>query len=237
MNTLLEALAGQAETLVNGVVALAGGLVVWRLTNWSRDRADRQTELATTLERAENLIVAVADVRTSVDINHRLWKRPLEQARFLALIAFAVTGAGVHMRVRGGSAREIFAATVGAAARLGLREIRANKTALPHCASPSGESMQRQPPSCATPMSALSRRRTNCLRPWATSRTPPGSRPRSNASSEHRLTVTDHQARQPAGRRAHNAASSASSTALGSVPAVPVALGLSAVEHELKRTA
>ncbi|MFF0170223.1 hypothetical protein [Streptomyces prasinus] len=130
MNTLLEALAGQAETLVNGVVALAGGLVVWRLTNWSRDRADRQTELATTLERADNLIVAIADVRTSVDLNHRLWERPLEQARFLALIVFAATGAGVHMRVRGGSAREIFAATAGAAARLGLREIRANKTVL-----------------------------------------------------------------------------------------------------------
>ncbi|MFD5659398.1 hypothetical protein [Streptomyces hirsutus] len=130
MNTLLEALAGQAETLVNGVVALAGGLVVWRLTNWSRDRADRQTELATTLERADNLIVAVVDVRASADLNHRLWERPWEQARFLALAASAAAGEGARVRVIGGSEWQTFAAAASAAARVGLREIHANKTAL-----------------------------------------------------------------------------------------------------------
>ncbi|MEU1895713.1 hypothetical protein [Streptomyces pristinaespiralis] len=130
MNTLLEALAGQADTLVNGVVALATGLVIWRLTNWSRDQADRQTELATFRERADNLIVAVADVRASADLNHRLWERPLQQVRFLALAAFAAAGEGAQTRVLGGSEWQTFASAGGAAAQVGLREIHANKTAL-----------------------------------------------------------------------------------------------------------
>ncbi|PNG22329.1 hypothetical protein [Streptomyces cahuitamycinicus] len=130
MNTLLEALAGQAEALVNGVVALAGGLVIWRLTNRSRDRADQQTELATFRERADALIVAVVDVRAAADLNHRLWERPWEQARFLAVAAFAAVGEGARVRALGGSDRHMFAAAGGAAAQLGLREIHANKTSL-----------------------------------------------------------------------------------------------------------
>lgn len=130
MNTLLEALAGQADTLVNGVVALVTGLVIWRLTNLSRDRADRQTELATFRERADTLIVAVADIRASADLNHRLWERPWEQVRFLALAAFAAFGEGARVRVMGGSEQQTFAAGAGMAARIGLREIHANKTAL-----------------------------------------------------------------------------------------------------------
>ncbi|MER6109323.1 hypothetical protein [Streptomyces hirsutus] len=130
MNTLLEALAGQAETIVNGLMALAGGLVIWRLTNWSRDRADRQTELATFHEQADRLVVAIADVRGSVDFNRRLWEHPLEQVRYVALVAIAAVGEGALMRVRGGSPREMFAAGMGAAARLGLHESRASKSAV-----------------------------------------------------------------------------------------------------------
>ncbi|MFG3182131.1 hypothetical protein [Streptomyces nigra] len=130
MNTLLEALAGQADKLADGILALAGGLVIWRLTNWSRDRADRQTELATLRERADNLIVAVADVQASADLTHRLWERPWEQARFLFLAGLAAAGDGARVRGMGGSEGQTFAAAAGAAARLGLQEIHANKTAL-----------------------------------------------------------------------------------------------------------
>ncbi|MEE1764359.1 hypothetical protein [Streptomyces sp. SP18BB07] len=130
MNTLLEALAGQADTLVNGVVALAGGLVIWRLTNWSRDRGDRQTELATFRDRADTLIVAIADVRASADLNHRLWERPWEQVRFIALALFTAVGEGARVRAMGASERQTFAAGAGAAAQIGLREIHASKAAV-----------------------------------------------------------------------------------------------------------
>ncbi|MFJ2765595.1 hypothetical protein [Streptomyces prasinus] len=85
-------------------------LVIWRLTNWSRDRADRQTELATFREHADNLIVAIADVRASTDLNHRLWDRPWEKARLFVLFVFAAAGEGVRMHVRGGSEWQTFAA-------------------------------------------------------------------------------------------------------------------------------
>ncbi|MET7931326.1 hypothetical protein ABZT43_47365 [Streptomyces sp. NPDC005349] len=130
MNMLLEALAGQMGTIVNGVVALASGLVIWHLTNWSRDRADRQTELATFRQQADALIVAVADVRASADLNHRLWERPWEQIRGLALAAVAGIGEGARVRVFGGSERQVFAAAGGAAAQMGQIEIHANKAAL-----------------------------------------------------------------------------------------------------------
>ncbi|GHA70695.1 hypothetical protein GCM10010372_82340 [Streptomyces tauricus] len=130
MNTLLEALAGQMDTIVNGVIALGSGLVIWRLTNWSRDRADHQVELAVFREQADALIVAVADIRASADLNHRLWERPWEQARFVALAAFAAVGEGARVRVFGGTDRQMFAAAGGAAAKIGLREIHANKAAL-----------------------------------------------------------------------------------------------------------
>ncbi|MFE1444330.1 hypothetical protein, partial [Streptomyces sp. NPDC058739] len=130
VNTLLEALAGQIDAMVNGVIALGGGLVIWRLTNWSRDRADRQAELNTFRQQADALIVAVADVRASADMNHRLWERPWEQVRFMALAAFAAVGEGARVRALGGTEQQMFAAAGGAAARLGLSEIHANKTAL-----------------------------------------------------------------------------------------------------------
>jgi hypothetical protein len=118
------------DTIVNGAIALASGLVIWRLTNWSRDRADHQAELATFLERADALIVAVADIRASADLNHRLWERPWEQVRFLVLAASAAAGEGARVRVFGGTDRQVFAAAGGVAARVGLSEIHANKAAL-----------------------------------------------------------------------------------------------------------
>lgn len=118
------------DTVVNGVVALGSGLVIWRLTNWSRDRGDRQLEVAAFREQADALIVAVADIRASADLNHRLWERPWEQARFMVLAAFAAVAEGARARVFGGTDLQVFAAAGGAAARLGLSEIHANKTAL-----------------------------------------------------------------------------------------------------------
>ncbi|MGW4087061.1 hypothetical protein ACWEGS_28915 [Streptomyces sp. NPDC004822] len=130
MNTLLEALAGQMDTIVNGVIALGSGLVIWRLTNWSRDRADHQAELATFRERANALVVAAADVRASAAMNRRLWEHPLEVLRLMFLVACAGSGEGARVRAVGGTNRDMILAGLGEAARLSLREAHASKAAL-----------------------------------------------------------------------------------------------------------
>ncbi|MET9773936.1 hypothetical protein ABZ023_06645 [Streptomyces sp. NPDC006367] len=71
-----------------------------------------KTELATFREHADNLIVAIADVGASTDLNHRLWDRPWEKARRLFLFVFAAAGEGARMHVRGGSEWQTFAAGV-----------------------------------------------------------------------------------------------------------------------------
>ncbi|MEU3282752.1 hypothetical protein [Streptomyces antibioticus] len=129
MNTLLEALAGQMDTIVNGGVALASGLVIWYLTNWSRDRADHQVELAAFRERADALIVAVGDVRASAAFNRRLWEHPLEQARLIIWVACAAVGESARVQALGGTNRQMLAAGLGEAARMSLRETHASKTA------------------------------------------------------------------------------------------------------------
>ncbi|MFD9190365.1 hypothetical protein ACFWCA_19305 [Streptomyces phaeochromogenes] len=130
MNTLFEALAGQMGTIVNGVVALGSGLVIWRLTNWSRDRADRQVELAVFLEQADAFILAVADIRAMAAVNRRLWEHPVEQARFVALAVFAAVAEGARVQVFGGNSRQVLAAAGGAVAKLALSESRASKAAV-----------------------------------------------------------------------------------------------------------
>ncbi|TQJ37845.1 hypothetical protein [Streptomyces sp. SLBN-115] len=127
MNSLLEALAGQMDTIVNGVIALGSGLAIWYLTNWSRDRADHQAELTAFRARADALIVAAADLRVTVKLSRRLWEHPGERARTLYLVLCAAIGAGSLVRALGGTNRQVFAVANGEAARVGLREVHANK--------------------------------------------------------------------------------------------------------------
>ncbi|WFB83762.1 MULTISPECIES: hypothetical protein [Streptomyces] len=130
MNTLLEALADQMDTIVNGVFALGSGLVIWHLTNWSRDRADHQAELAAFRERADALIVAAIDVRASAAMNRHLWEHPWQVLRLVFMVACAGSGEAARVRAFGGTNRDMFAAGLGEAARLSLREAYASKTAL-----------------------------------------------------------------------------------------------------------
>ncbi|MDT0485276.1 hypothetical protein [Streptomyces doebereineriae] len=130
MNTLLEALAGQMDTIVNGVIALASGLVIWYLTNWSRDRADHQAELAAFRERADALIVAVTHVKASAAMSRRLWEHPIEVLRLVFMVACAGGGEAARVRALGGTNRDMFAVGMGEAARLSLRESYASKTAV-----------------------------------------------------------------------------------------------------------
>jgi hypothetical protein len=118
------------DTLVNGVIALGSGLVIWYLTNWSRDRADHQAELATFRERADALIVAVVDVRASAAMNSRLWEHPWEVLRLMFLAACAGSGEAARVRALGGTNRDMVAAGLGEVARMSLRETHASKTAL-----------------------------------------------------------------------------------------------------------
>ncbi|MFD7505439.1 hypothetical protein [Streptomyces sp. NPDC059850] len=130
MNTFLEALAGQVDTIVNGVIALGSGLVIWYLTNWSRDRADHQAELAAFRERADALIVAAVDVRAAAAMNRRLWEHPWEVLSLVFTVACAGSGEAARVRVLGGNNRDMFAAGLGEAARMSLRQAHASKTAL-----------------------------------------------------------------------------------------------------------
>lgn len=130
MNSLLEALAGQMDTIVNGVIALGSGLVIWYLTNWSRDRADRQAELAAFRTRADALIVAASDVRASAAMTSRLWEHPWEVLRLVFWVTCSGTGEAARVRALGGAPRDMFAAGLGEAARMSLRETHANKTAV-----------------------------------------------------------------------------------------------------------
>ncbi|MFE1206423.1 hypothetical protein ACFW5V_32570 [Streptomyces sp. NPDC058762] len=130
MNTLLEALADHAEKVIDLGINLGVALLIWHLTNRSRDRGDRQAELAATRAQADAFIVAVADVRAAAALNQQLWERPLERWRIMGLVALTVAGEGTRARIAGGTERQAIAAGVGAAAQIGHRELHANKAAL-----------------------------------------------------------------------------------------------------------
>lgn len=90
--------------LITAGVAFFGTIVVawltWRLTEYSRDQADRKKDRAVAeallASQSEALILAVVDLQTAATTNRVLWETPWEKWRSFCLAAMA--GAGGYAR-------------------------------------------------------------------------------------------------------------------------------------------
>ncbi|MFI7876054.1 hypothetical protein [Streptomyces salinarius] len=65
------------DLLVNATIAF----FAWRLTNLSRDRADRAAQKESLRAQADALTVAVLDLRHAAATNRILWEGPAERGR------------------------------------------------------------------------------------------------------------------------------------------------------------
>ncbi|MFJ8848551.1 hypothetical protein ACIRFF_37335 [Streptomyces cyaneofuscatus] len=96
----MDKLIEQAFALVsNGLVAL----LVWWLTNRSRDRQDEARDWEALRGHADALVVAVSDLRAASTVNRMLWERPVEGFRTVLLAGLAVVGGAAGARIAGGT--------------------------------------------------------------------------------------------------------------------------------------
>jgi hypothetical protein len=111
------------DLLVNATVAF----FAWRLTNLSRDRADRAAEKETLRTQADALTVAVLDLRHAAATNRILWEGPVERGRSFLLALMSYAGGVARAQALGASDRLALTAGMGNAAETLAGDRRATK--------------------------------------------------------------------------------------------------------------
>ncbi|MEV5358640.1 hypothetical protein [Streptomyces sp. NPDC052693] len=111
------------DLLVNATVAF----FAWRLTNLSRDRADRAAEKETLRMQADALTVAVLDLRHAAATNRILWEGPVERGRSFLLALMSYAGGVARAQALGASDRLALTAGMGNAAETLAGDRRATK--------------------------------------------------------------------------------------------------------------
>ncbi|MEQ6028252.1 hypothetical protein SOM70_37510 [Streptomyces salinarius] len=101
------------DLLVNATIAF----FAWRLTNLSRDRADRAAQKESLRAQADALTVAVLDLRHAAASNRILWEGPSERGRSFLLALMSHAGGVARAQDFGASDR--LAATAGMAGQRG----------------------------------------------------------------------------------------------------------------------
>ncbi|MFG3132967.1 hypothetical protein ACGFZU_35365 [Streptomyces tendae] len=111
------------DLLVNATIAF----FAWRLTNLSRDRADRAAEKESLRTQADALTVAVLDLRHAAATNRILWEGPAERGRSFLLALMSYAGGVARAQALGASDRLALTAGMGNAAETLAGDRRATK--------------------------------------------------------------------------------------------------------------
>nr|WSX75947.1 hypothetical protein OH826_20090 [Streptomyces sp. NBC_00899] len=125
------------EVVIGSLLALVGAalvaLMTWWLTEWSRDRAERQKDRAVQeallAVQSDALLLAVVDLQTAATTNRILWEGPLERGQSFLLAAIAAGAECAASDHEGPEWRRMLRSLGAAGAVLGLDRI-AVKTAV-----------------------------------------------------------------------------------------------------------